>query len=268
MRSILFLLFASFVCAREPAHRFEIGSDTYYRYYSEQGESPGFKSDEYGVLYGVAMGYNYVKACRPYVGAELDLSLGKTVYDGALINIMTQETIPYKSHTYNGFLDGEVRGGWTWEQGKWLTSGFIGLGYHAWHRGSAPNDPYGYSEDYRWPYYSIGVRNEIDINQDWTIGINAKVMRMFCAVMEADDIDATFHLGNEWQCALEVPITYRLLYQYPNLNYIRIVPYFLNQDIGRSDEHVAVIAGTPVTVFEPSSTTFVYGLKFQCVWSF
>lgn len=252
-------------------HQFRIGQDIYYRDYDEKGLTPPGKSHEFGWLWGLNLGYDYVATCNFYVGADLNISGGQTVYDGSLQNFVTGEIRPYRNHTENVFFDSEARVGYTFSiSKKTLLSPFIGCGFHFWHRGSAPDNPYGYDEDYQWPYFCLGIRLEHAFSQIFSGGLNLKVMRMVSGQMESDDLaDQIFNLGNRFQFAVEVPLTYHFTCSNWWINSFRLTPYFVNRNIGRSNIVIAPFSGIGlVSLIEPDSETYVFGARFELMHSF
>ncbi|MDR3624375.1 MAG: hypothetical protein P4L16_04460 [Chlamydiales bacterium] len=270
----LILCISSLLLADCPHHLY-IAPDLLYRHYSEQGLSEGAKSDEHGILSGLQIGYDYITPRNVYVGADLRCDAGKTVYDGTLINLIDFSTSPYKNHTNNVIFNAEVRLGYTYEKFYNITTiPFIGFGYHRWYRGAVPENPFGYDETYTWSYLAFGMRTEYDFCCNLAIGLNLKLMFMIDGRMTSSGLgNDVFALGNKIQYEIELPITYRLSKPYWLLNQIQFVPYFRNQNIGRSNDQYAYLefpgqAPQYIRVFEPESITYVAGARLELIHNF
>jgi hypothetical protein len=250
-------------------HRVYIGPDVYYRDYNENLEAPK-KSHEFGTLYGFQAGYSYIKPNTYYFGTDLRVSGGYTVYDGSLQNLNTYEITPYKSNTENGFVNIEARFGKTFIDGCLQYIPFIGLGGHYWYRGPAPNNPYGFSEEYTWGYFAFGVQLQYGIDINWSIGLNLKGMQMFSGIMYAAPLrGSTFYLGNLLQYEVEFPISYSFNNTCSFLSQISFVPYYRNQNIGKSNNVTTDLPSIgQVTLYEPSSKTNLAGARLEFAYNF
>lgn len=252
-------------------HRLRIGPDLYYRDYDEIGLAPPAKSHEFGWLYGVNIGYDFVKPNNVYFGSDINLTFGRTVYDGSLQNLQTFVITPFESRTNNFFLDAEGRCGYTFRtDSKTTISPFIGLGYHCWYRGAVPDNPYGYDEFYDWPYLSLGFRTEYCLSKKLSLGINYKNMFMFYGQMKSSNLnDVTFILGNKIHYEIEFPITYHLNCNKKFFTSVMLTPYFRNRNIGRSNVVSQDFLDLGLLQFvEPESTTYVFGARLEFVHEF
>lgn len=270
MRNFFLLLFlVPLFCNASCPHRLNFGPDIYWRDYDEVLTPPA-KSHEFGFLYGLQVGYQYIEPCCYYWGADLRSSIGVTVYDGSLQNLNTGEISPYRNNTYNFFLNAEVRFGKTYRIGRSLLIPFVGIGYHNWFRGAAPNNPYGYDEQYDWEYAAVGLRTEYEINCYWTIGLNLKLLQMINGQMYSSDLnDAAFRLGNVPQYEVEIPLTYTLSRPMGIVDQISFVPYYRNQNIGQSNVQTAFLDGIgTVQLVEPGSITHIVGLRLEFIHTF
>jgi hypothetical protein len=276
--SLLFSFFAVISASSLAAiacgpHHLRVGPDVYYRDYDEKGLPHPAKSHEFGALYGLNLGYDYVKAHQFYFGSDINLSGGETVYDGSLVNYETLDIIPYESRTNNLFFDAEGRAGYTFEMNPRTTlSTFIGAGFHFWHRGAVPNNPFGYDEDYYWPYASLGLRADYCLTPQVSVGLNLKTMWMFSGKMIASTHpDDTFHLGSKLQYEAELPITYRLNCPKWFVDSVKITPYYRSRDIGKSDlvwVTLPSLDGKVVSFVEPESATHIVGIRLEFVHDF
>jgi hypothetical protein len=99
-------------------HRLFLGPDIFYRNYNEEEIVPGFKSFEYGFLYGVNLEYDYVRRNSIYLGANFRYGTGQTNYRGGLQFLDSDEIIPFESKTDNQFINVEGRIGYTFKADK------------------------------------------------------------------------------------------------------------------------------------------------------
>jgi hypothetical protein len=243
--------------------RLYIGTDFFYRNYSEEEINPGFKSNEFGTLYGLQANLDYVKGNAVYFGLGFRYGGGQTKYDGSLQN--TQAT-PVTSKTDNQFLNIEGRLGYTFQTGRrknpFLISPFVAVGYHQWNRdiaggseqinGQAIQIP-DLKENYSWGYAGPGIHAEYKISRKFRIGLNAKLMFMFGGDIAFVSDQDRGNLGNNLQYEVELPLTYTLVENSNNAVDLKLIPYYRSQDIGRGSLSVS---GERL---EPASTTSVYG---------
>jgi hypothetical protein len=260
--------------------RLYIGPDFFHRNYSEEQIRPGFKSNEFGTLFGLQTSLDYVKGNAVYFGMGFRYGGGQTTYDGG-----TQAGDPFKSKTDNQFFNLEGRLGYTFQTGRpkhrFLISPFVALGYHKWNRnisgGIATTSDGSTSisdttENYSWGYVGPGFHTEYKISPKFTIGLNAKLMFML-----GGDIDLEISrggivtnqgegsLGNKLQYEIELPLTYTLVQNSKNAIDLKLTPYYRSQDIARGPEF-ALSSGSGAT--EPASSTSVYGATFGVQFRF
>lgn len=271
-RCIFFLAIIFFNSLTAICHKpyFNIGSDFYYRDFSEKGLPPGGKSDEHGLLAGLNAGIYYVNPQKVYFGGDLRFTAGRTTYDGSVINLSTGIISPHKSTTQNWFFDMEGRIGYTFDPcASTALIPFIGVGHHHWHRGATSKNPFGYDEDYDWNYLSLGVRSEYLLSRCVEIGLNLKLMCMISPEMVSSDLNhLTFRLGQRLQYEIEVPITFNIMDYSTFSDCIRVTPYYRSQDIGRSNEMLVDLNGFILSVVEPSSRAHLFGLRLELLFFF
>jgi hypothetical protein len=256
--------------------RFYIGPDFFYRDYSEEEINPGFKSNEFGTLYGLQSSYDYVKGNSIYFGLGFRYGGGQTNYDGG-IQGGTLNGAPAKSKTNNHFLNLEGRLGYTFQpggrKGRLFLSPFVGLGYHKWDRNiSGDNTVPGVgqvqlpdlSETYSWGYVGPGFRAEYKVSKRFDIGLNAKLMFMFGNSFDIELKDqgtvtnqGSGNLGNDLQYEIELPLTFHLVDKPKSGIDLRITPYYRSQDIRRGPLFSVTNFGLAQ---EPASNTSVYGV--------
>jgi Outer membrane protein beta-barrel domain len=259
-------------------NRFYIGPDFFRRNYSEEEFTPGFKSDEFGTLYGVQATYDYVKGNSIYFGLGFRYGGGKTNYDGGLQDDSGNIIAPLKSKTNNSFLNLEGRLGYTFQpggrKGRLLLSPFVGLGYHNWDRNISstltPVPGVGQvqspelSEVYSWGYVGPGFHAEYKVSRKFDIGLNAKLMFMFgnSFNLETKDsvgrsVQGSGNLGNNLQYEIEIPLTFHLVDKPKTGIDLKVVPYYRSQDIARGPLFTSTDGNGR---FEPASNTSVYGV--------
>jgi Outer membrane protein beta-barrel domain len=269
--------------ATEFPHRLYLGPDFFYRDYSEEQITPGFKSNEFGTLFGLQATYDYVKRNSVYFGLGFRYGGGQTTYDGGLQG-GGGGTIPYESKTENQFFNIEGRLGYTFAPGRerrFLISPFVALGYHQWNRdisgngsvpGFGPVPVADTSEIYSWGYLGPGFHLEYKVSRKFTIGLNAKLMVMLGGRIKVEDSfqgvlldEGRGDLGNTLQYEVELPLTYNLVQNPRSAIDLKFTPYFRSQDISRG-KPFALSSGS--SVLEPASTTTVFGATLGVQFSF
>lgn len=259
-------VFAAFECDAaakskgSTPHQLSLGLDMFYRDYHEIFTSPG-KSDEYGALVGTQFGYDYVKPEGVYCGADVRFAAGEVRYDGSSLS----GDVPIKDRTSYFIGNAEARVGYTFlvnvmEKDVQITP-LVGLGTHYWDRRLSKTQ----IETYSWGYYAAGIRTLAHINDRLAIGVNSKVMRMFNARMKEEPVTfKTVSLGNETHFEIEAPIEFKL--KSGDKNVLRLVPYYRNQNIGRSTPALGVGIHSGSFFVEPDSQTHVVGCRAEYVW--
>lgn len=255
-------------------NRLYLGPDFFYRDYSEEEITPGFKSDEFGTLFGLQATYDYVKRNSVYFGLGFRYGGGQTTYDGGLQDQAGNSLGPAQGKTDNQFLNVEGRLGYTFapdRQKRFLLSPFVALGYHQWNRDisgdlSTPSGPVRVLdtlEVYSWGYVGPGFHAEYKVSPKFDIGLNAKLMFMFGGRISLENSfqgivfnDGRGDLGNTLQYEIELPLTYHLIENSRTAVDLKLTPYFRSQDISRGQVFALSNGGGAL---EPASTTFVFG---------
>lgn len=264
----------STVASPEFPNRLYIGPDFFYRDYSEEEIVPGFKSDEFGTLFGLQATYDYVKRNSVYFGLGFRYGGGQTTYDGGLQDAFGNSLGAARGKTDNQFLNVEGRIGYTFapdRQKRFLISPFVALGYHQWNRDisgdlSTPSGPVTVLdtlEVYSWGYVGPGFHAEYKVSPKFDIGLNAKLMFMFGGRISLENSfqgvlfnDGRGDLGNTLQYEIELPLTYHLIENPRTAIDLKLTPYFRSQDISRGQVFALSSGGGAL---EPASTTFVFG---------
>lgn len=270
--SFLGLLLLSF-SANSTGH-FYYGFNYFYRDYSEKLVAPA-KSDEYGLLMGLVLGYRSIKPKAPFYDLNTDMAYGNVTYDGATLALNpSSNTIPVTHRTDSFIANIDSKFGFNISHlDNRAIAPFIGAGYHYWYRSLFGLQ----SERYYWPYVSIGVVTNFTIDPTWSAGVNIKLMHMVNGKMRARMVSIrsrvnglsdyeNFRLGNKPQLEIEFPITYNETAFYNNSKikiYVDIIPYYKNMNIGKSNEIDATRISDQAQIYfyEPASSTHVIGLK-------
>lgn len=263
----LSILFLSIVNGEERyPNRIYIAPDVYYRNYHEVLPPPQ-KSDEHGTLGGFQLGYDYVENNQLYVGGNWELVAGNTTYDGSILNLETMKVSPFLSTTGNLLTNLEGRIGYTFASSptsRFYIPVFTGIGWNYWRR------DVGYLELYSWEYIIFGIRPAYRFSPFFELGLNAELMPMFYGTIQ---INMPFsgwvnlQLGNKLQYSFELPI--RFIFPKTYHFDIALVPFYRNQDLGRSNMKILKVKGVgQVTIHEPSSDCYVVGGRIEAGYRF
>ncbi len=240
-------------------NRIFIGGKAFYRDYSEVLVSPK-KSDEYGALYGINLGYQHKSPNAFLFEFDIDLDFGTTTYDGSLQDWDGRYLGAWKDKTNNLFLNFDSKLGYAFLLNQFhLLTPFVGYGIHGWGR-----DLPGETETYAFEYASFGLQYDYIACSQWQYGLHIKFMPMLNGNMEAES--TTPHLmtlGNELHFEISAPIVYKKL---NSKNHLRFTPYYKNQRFGSSND---VRTHYPfIIVHEPASQTHVIGFKIDYGFGF
>tara|TARA_R110002110_G_scaffold33533_1_gene114803 strand:+ start:117960 stop:118757 length:798 start_codon:yes stop_codon:yes gene_type:complete len=249
----LFISVNAFAFDYYTKNRVFVGGKTYFRHYSEELVSPK-KSDEYGFLYGLTVGFQH-KAPESFLyELDLDLDFGTTTYDGSLQNWYGDYMGPWKGKTRNIFFTVDSKLGYTFYLGdRHLLTPFVGYGTHAWAR-----DLVDELETYALEYASAGLQYDYMASPQLQYGVHVKFMPMLNGNMEAESTSAyLMTLGNKLHFEISLPIIYKLKANCKN--HLRITPYYRNQKFGQSDS--VSTYNFMAVVYEPASQNHVIGLK-------
>lgn len=243
IRVLLFILFCQLIFSQQKVY---IASDLCWRDFHEKFHETGPKSDEKGLLYGVQTGYEYRD--RIYFGIDYRRSTGDTDYDGAIYSTQRQVWSPYQSKTPNSIWNMETRLGCPIERKDICYIPLFGIGYHYWFR-QGENDK-DYDERYSWQYLLLGCITCYK-KGNFSYAFHCQAMYTQDADIEITNLMPymiKLRLENKWQYEIEAPVSYKSL---------EVTPFIRNQNIGKS-KFINIGNGT---FHEPSSTTFVYGVR-------
>lgn len=241
-------------------HSFEASFTPYHIAYRED-VTPPLKSTESGWLPGFGLAYGYKgKNYGPYARLALGLTVANTNYDGS-----DQLGNPLLGTTRNVFVRGEGNLGLTLFSSinppRDFTA-YTGLGYRFWERGLG-SDTSGYREHYSWKYVPVGMRVGYRVNEKWSGAVDASARFMFggTILVYLSDLyagynDPQMNLGSRPGWRVEAPVYYR---------FWSFTPWFEYSAIGRSNAVEVTDYGRPLNprmaVYEPSSTTYLIGLR-------
>lgn len=220
--------------------------------YDEKLPAP-FKSSETGTLPSVSISYTYKNPKEPYFNLRIERSWGETDYDGT-----TQEGVPLKTDTDNTFMTYEGSIGYTMlPTDYFFVVPYIGYGSNTWKR--ELGGPYPYDEDYSFRYLPVGIYMSYDVTENINLGINLALIYVLKAEMDIDSdyfSAETADLKERDGYRFELPMTI----QFSNDWDLKIVPYYIDRPIGRSDDFQL---STGDMAYEPSSTCTVKGISLQ-----
>lgn len=261
----LFGPLASFAQSDSSPNRVYVGPNIFYRSYHEN-LNPPFKSDDFGPFFGLVFGYDYRKSNMIYGAVDLGYSWGNVTYDGSILDFENQSVYPKRSDSNNQIFNVETRIGYTFSPRslpELMITPYLGIGYLQWNRDIK------YDETYNWEYVPVGLYTTYDVTQVFTVGLNAKAMRMVNGKIHInlDSSSIHLHLGNRWQYGFEFPFIFNL--DTRKIWDVRFIPYFYKKNIGKSNDKLVSIYIYPnIKVEEPSSSTYETGAKIEIGYSF
>ncbi len=259
----------------EPFRRsIQLGLNYHHFNYQEEWTLPAKSIDrgnlptlelEYKSLFSQAAGYSL---------AKLSYSFGSVIYDGALQDSSGKYAGDLtKEQNGNSFLEIETQFGVrlkTFSSRSHLL-GYLGLGYHRWHRGDGQGGKGDYREIYSWNYIPVGVRFENEVNSKFSWNLDLSIRPTFLGniyVYNSDihpnEMDAEMSLGSKLGFKAQLPLVFSLS---PKTE-LSLTPEFEYSAIGQSNwaplylidgSSVTNKNGDPMGIREPSSRTYKYG---------
>jgi len=242
---------------------FELGM-TYYKFDYKEDVDPPLKSTEDGWLPGVYFGYTYNRPDGVYTKLFLEYSSGDVDYDGT-----TQSGTPVRfNDSAQELYRYEWNIGYTFSVSKTFSlTPFAGIGYRFWRRGKSEIRAsfVTLQEEYEWLYVPVGLRADVVLSRRLSLEPSAGVRLVFDGTMTVlySDIyavnnDPELDLGNKIGWWAELPVRYRFAQHWSFV----VTPWYAYSAIGKSDEAFVSDGQTTLVVYEPSSRTHQYGLKF------
>lgn len=242
----------------------EVGlGDRWFDY--KEDLTPPLKSNESGWVPSARFAYNYQGVDNPiYAEVSFRYSSATTDYDGSL-----QDGTPAEGHSDCTWWNFEFLAGY-------IVRNFIstpirlipyaGLGYRMWERNLGGTDPY--KEEYTWWYLPVGVRLDVPLTTEFTIGVDASIRVMFGGqlLIDFDEpgwTEPDLSLGNRIGYKLQIPMNYQFNPAFsiginPWYEYIRIGASDTQSVTGLSDPSESLI--NIMSVKEPASDTHEYGV--------
>ena len=234
--------------------------------------TPPHKSNETGRLPSAYISYTYQGVDNPiYAGLSFRYKSQNTDYDGSY-----QDGTPAKSTTANTWWDFEFVAGYIIRNildSPVRLIPYAGLGYRMWEREDSDiNSTAPYKEEYTWWYLPLGVRLDVPLTNDFTVGLDASVRIAFAGqlqidftydpTLQSDDLSLGSRIGYKFQAPMN--------YQFTPAFSVTLNPWYEFVRIGSSAwENVYRVAvdseGNAVRehvtdVKEPSSDTHEYGV--------
>ena len=242
---------------------FELGM-TYYKFDYKEDVDPPLKSTENGWLPGVYFGYTYNKKDTVYTKLFLEYSSGDIEYDGS-----TQSGTPIRfDDSAQALYRYEWNIGYTFSVSKdFSVTPFTGFGYRFWRRGKSEirESFVTLQEEYEWLYIPVGLRSDITLTRRLSFEPSVGMRLVFDGTMTVlySDIyvvnnDPELDLGNKIGWWAELPVRYRFAQYWSFV----VTPWYAYSAIGKSNEALVTDGQTTLVVWEPSSRTHQYGLKF------
>ncbi len=217
--------------------------------YKENLESPK-KSEERGVLSGIGLSKMLLETDVAVLRLAANLTIGQTLYDGAIRDSRSGEITPYQDRTDHVIVD----------IASLFHAGFVygGVGYHRWERQLAS-----YIENYSWGYVPLGLRFSFDPNLDCSFAVDVGAEFMFSGTIEIPPGGAFIThgqapLGNRtgWH------IKGDLIYEPSESMSIQISPWYRYFAIGQSEPFsLTTFESKKMTVYEPDSATHQFGVS-------
>lgn len=219
---------------------------------------------DYGALNGISVSVRH-DMDRNFARFSFTYRMTDTAtYSGAIVSFSTGSSTPYYHSTPERFLTWEAAYGFkTAHYGTAAFSPYVGIGYWDWLRGK--NELPDYQEDYTWWYTVIGL-SYVKKSGLWMFGIDGAVEFPFNAKMTTNTAGATndlnFNIKPKPGYRIEIPVNYTIQQDSRN-TFVFFTPFYQKWDIGASDPVLATFSGTGTSVFlyEPDSTTDIYGFR-------
>ena len=129
---------------------------------------------------------------------------GKSNYDGALQDLETGTTTPYKSKSGNDLVNFKLRAEEVRHTGNLDVKIFVGAGYRFWNRNLDEGGIYGFSEEYKWLYGDAGVGCDF-FEGNSTLGFSSSLQYAYKPTMQLNfGSGCNFNLGQTWGYNAEI----------------------------------------------------------------
>ncbi|MBS0615097.1 MAG: hypothetical protein JSR58_00920 [Verrucomicrobia bacterium] len=202
------ILFAEEATERALDHRFFIGPDIFWDHTDfnpPEKEGIKFKYKSNSPMFGIRVGYDYLKSNCIYYGAYIMSSAG---HQSSREEGKTPFTLPErkKESGYRTFSNAEGRIGYNFKSplfARTTVTPFIG-------GGGFFNKRKG-NHNFNWGYATLGVRLNFGFTEDLDIGANLKVMNAF---------------NDVWGFEGALPLTWKICHRWD----FQLEPYYLRPD--------------------------------------
>ncbi len=177
-----------------------VGPEIYYVYRTKEG---GTKQS--GPLYGIRLGYDYVKRYKFYWGCDFLWAQGPL------------EGKTKKNEIKSIFTDANVEGrfGYTFQSKRWRClsfTPFVGYGYFWENNFFQHPSPLPIHFRNHFTYIPFGFLSQIFITPTWSAGVNLKIRYILNSSVNAshdpEHSDSTQQYDEQMQYRIEIPLTY------------------------------------------------------------
>lgn len=248
----------------EKKHTLQLNFNHYHYNFNEQVFSP-LKSNETNWLSGYSIIYDFLSFSQKInFRISTEYSDSKTKYDGT-----TQNYLPVTFDSPNKFYTFQINAGYVkkLEKKNFYVIPILGLDYHLWSRGDAKLnwDYMSHKTKYSWLTSVIGFRTiymqnryELGFNVTFKYLLSGKVQFIYSELIESyNDPKAKLESGSG--VVFQFPIKFRLRGNFS----LKILPWFLFSKSGKSN--VVELYSLHILmrrIYEPKSTTKIYGIRF------
>jgi hypothetical protein len=240
--------------------------------YKEEWTPPD-KSTESGWLFGVAMQYSIKGGSEvPLFGRiSFDFSPSGTEYGSNVVDNLGRSR-DFTSDSKGWFSRFELNAGYVFYRlvgTSFDVTPYTGFGYRFWRREIASAEGMlGYTEDYSWSYLPIGVKGDLTIDRNLSVGLD-----MALHVMVSGSIhiglemykNPTLTLGNKLGFYVGVPVEYTIATSWA----LGASMWYEYSAIDQSEYSEKIIIGNQYgQVYEPASRTHQFGFSVKGMFEF
>jgi len=193
--------------------------------------------------YSINLGYEYLKSDAIYGAVDFDFRGYKGKKSG-------------KSDRSDWFYDAQVRLGYAFGSGDdFAITPYVGLGANSsrLQLGAGGSDA---NLIRKWYYWTVGMRLDGSISENWDLGLRAQVMPMLSKPKLYNSVpgSAMMKLKKKVNYSVDLPITYNFG---KSGSALRLTPFFASQNFGAD-------AGMPSDVYKDS----LWGARLEYVYKF
>ncbi len=239
-----------------PKHGFELGLETFYFDYEEDG-----LMEEDGFMYGLIGSYTYHGDNKLMINTSLEFGLGELDYDG-----QTWEGTPLKGDNDDWIVEWRGLVGYDYVlRGNEVVTSFVGIGYRYW------NDDMdftgGYEREIAYWYSPIGVKTDSSLSDNWTWGISVEYDLFWSGKVKShlSDIDPGLNdpeVDQDFGDGYGLRFSLHFKRKFTGNYALSIEPFIRYWDIDKSDTDTLTYYGIPIAyVWEPENDTMSYGCR-------